>query len=64
MSFLAQKTRMVWSSRKMKESDWSRKCRAFTVNGNFQLGQPKKTWNVVIKSVSERKESPQGFSLR
>ena len=48
----------------MKENDWSRKCRAFTVNGNFQLGQPKKTWNVVIKSVSERKESPQGFSLR
>ena len=41
---------------RIEENTWSRKCRTFKVSGNFPRGQPRKTWNGVIRSdLKERK---------
>ena len=41
---------------RMEESVWSGKCRTFKVSSSFPGGQPRKTWNEVIRSdMKERK---------
>ena len=40
----------------MEENVWSSKCRTFMVKHSFPIGQPRKTWNEVIRShLKERK---------
>ena len=34
----------------MEQSAWSNKCRTFKVNSSLPRGQPRKTWNEVIRS--------------
>ena len=40
---------MVWSSRKNGRVWWSSKFRTLNVGSCFSFGQPKETWNEVIK---------------
>ena len=48
---------MVWSSRNMKESAWSSKCRTFRVTDSFPRRWPRKTWNKVIRSDLKKKKA-------
>ena len=55
-----QDRRLQWFGHleRMEKSAWSIKCRTFMVSGSFSIGQPRKTWNDIIRiDRKERKVS-------
>ena len=41
----------------MEESVWSSNCRTFNIRNRFSKGQPRETWNDVIRSELKEKVS-------